>query len=1592
MGSTDSRNLTRRGFLAAGGLLVSSLALRPTSDGGCYLLSPTTAYAAGGGDIEGTFTVRVGSASTAQFKVVDTQEASLGSNIPGVSGATITILPLNVDFDVQPITVEADEHGLAIFDLADYTEKNDEGPKYVCNVSIKINCDGHQEVFLPKVRLIGAHAYGLPLPSLDQDGSQPFYLRTLSFNNTDVQYTKSSFMYALTNAKNHTIKAELWNRDGADCTMEFYKWSSTSESFTSFTANAAELILLGTRNITSSNRTESAESGTGAFYSAELSGPFLKMNHNFCFEDGDRLVVRVLTSRYDYYVVARASFKLAPFDVEQTGDRNFLPGLVSAGSQSISFPSGFPVMGGLQVPIWTPNLPFVYAINPFGYLMAGISYAASGLAKGNPFKGDNWTDEAYETAKQQADSDMEVMEGIFNAIMDQRDELYDNGGKKTKFGNVKLFPKFTVVFTVQGYAALSKDFLTDGSPWKGSVNGNMTLSGAYVFVVSVIAGVVPLYLCISPSVTASFGVRLGAMTYWPDGDEDFSAKLLKFFTGLSLDYGGTGMALTITADLTISAGVGVVGVVNVGGRGSAGISVYIGFSEGSSKDHDDEVEYPHVVVSAYVGFYAAVQAFLWKATFKIWDKQWPRIYDSWQEASLSALGDGEQLEEAALGAMPDEYKLPNSPLSSLSGSGDGMRISMDDFLEASVPTTQDQLQVLAETMANNSGSLSDLDDGASASTLVAGSVAHDDGTFSLVYATSDLLEQAMESVAAGGSPEVGSASLSSLSDDDDYEDDSEPILDYDYEAIAGHLVNDGANVSSLSGVDEDGGVNVDAATIIENALSDGRPKFARVTGSYGGTGIDPATGTVMFRIASVKYGDYACSRLVMQTKTPSGWGKPRGVDFKVPSGKTDEDGEPIYLDRSSVFDYDFDLCEFEVQGNTYAALLILSGERDPSDEDVSLGEAATRPIMSFVIVGGEYKKNADGDSSWQPRARSARSWRTFQEKDGGYGDNTYFAYSPKLTVGVTFDPPYTGAPYEWDYTVLFSGAYLYKKADDVKGAIADGTAPKVRVFSTYVNASETMGRMRTGRQLLGMELNDTGDIIEICGGTAVAHVDEDSNDRTRESFSYFGFRTSEGLGVFSVRSSYVLQDDKLSGGVSICNQPDSILQKLYPWRGHGTEMIAVKNAGTADEPHSELRSATVPTEALGSVTIGDLLGPEQGMPAEFLQTSGGDVLVYVENDQGGMTPIEDENGNAVLDEDGTIKMEPAPSSYRIMGMRLVCSGGVSLFTKPFVIARTSHPADAVAAVTSSSSSTDIMICHISNLSESRCEYYEVKVPHVASATPVALCPVDDFAMAGQPCTFDVTLRNDGNVLVNGAEITLLDADEDNKVLAENVSVEISAETVKGSSDLRAADDSSEGTTESTYVTGYESFANHPLGMDGGRTIVAPGNRATVRVSADIPDDWSGSRNITVRVSKIRYIDPLTGESSISESLKTSDGEYAAGLSGLSDEEGGVSAFGEQTIDGLTTLHIAEATGDLGRFGDAIDGLVVMEDAGGAGGGSGSTSGGGNGADGDALPDTGDTSVLAGAASLVTGVTGALGAAMMAYSKRRQDVEREEHDE
>lgn len=1025
-GNPSAGGITRRALITGGGALVTSFLLPrvPGADDAFYTaFGPQAAY---GDEVstDGTYPVDIVDANRAAVRVLDVTDASKQVT---VGNAQVKISSVDVDYE-HTFTTDA-QSGSFSFDIRPFcktpTAEQLANPKffYCANVSVEVWCHGYRVVDMPQVQIVATRGYIYPV---QKKTGEDAYLSRFSFVDHDIQYNRATFLASGRNSVAQPLRADIWLHDCKGATVEFLRidlpagrasYPCDEASLKHATRIAKLEVSVNYKKLQALDKADEAAQKAGKdvdwkahdtrwLTTAEAGDRFLYSLGKKVFTDRTMVFVQVTPHPIDgsraneLTVQGRLVVHEALFGDVDEDEISMVPGLSGTGGLSFTMPDSWPVIGGDEISIWTPRLPFLYDFSPFGYVMLGIQAMPYDMfsESNNPFKKDAWTNCAEDSVSEQYDFVSGVVRlRAAKALFAMSDAWSPGPSEETKYFQHDFFSTFSATVAIQAFAEASYDW--DDKQFRGAVSGLVAAEGSATFTTQLFVFGVPLFASLAPSVGMSVGATLGVVTALPkDTDLSTGEKLKRMFTDAELDFGGSAFGLSFNIGIALIIGAGVAEVASIACRGAASMNMYLSLLE---PDMPANHSLPRTTMSAGFDASILVQIWLFKYSKHLWSIDAKNFYDSWRDGASTQSLDGGSFEngdgclfapefafDEARTARAEDDPEPVDGVVDLSG------LTLADLIDLGTIIDNDELGETCELAAKAESSASTAALDAEEDELVH-AVAQDNGVYRLTL---------------GDTSDAAVATLSADDDDSDYADEGEFYIEDACQPVDSGFTYEKTNdmQGKISGVDSSTIAGVAGVGGVTATLGDG---YAGVAGLASTGGITPSVDTkiiegvfsdprlrivqigyktFMFRLASVEYpGEdgrpYSRSRLVYQQYEGNAWSEPRPIDFVS--------RRQINIERSEMFDYDFDIVSLPRAAKDSVAILLVSGTR-PEGDDSTFAEVCTNAIMTCLVFGNWANQN---QSFKYYTVLGYRSWITHDhgaDTDGAYVMN----YAPCLTA------------------------------------------------------------------------------------------------------------------------------------------------------------------------------------------------------------------------------------------------------------------------------------------------------------------------------------------------------------------------------------------------------------------------------------------------------------------------------------------------------------------------------------------------------------------------------------------------------------------
>lgn len=495
---------------------------------------------------------------------------------------------------------DADFEGKIIFDILDLAEDPD-ADMLAFNGSIEVTCDGYRDVYIPLTRVF-AHA-GVVAPTYPLSDAP--YVRTLTMNDWDVQYTEAVFMTARFNQEDHEICAEL-KLPKADRVAD------------------ATLVVTDTDGATHTLAGEISPTDDNTV-NLRFVGKFLRSSDDICINEGYtakvdfRLASNLATT---YTTDLHVSTKSVPIDEERKGDALVVPGMAPGGFiKPIVLPKSFiRPFGGASLTIWQPKLPIIYDFSELGYGMLGIDLDATWKPREDDGGEAGWERVPRGSITQQWKARGEAKDkAIENFLAAEAIPIKEDG---VPCFTSKVATSLTIAAHAQAYAAMEYDW--DKHNWSGGLSAVVGAELNYLVTWQMSLMGFPFYFQLNP-----YGRLYGAARRGLFMEKFFEPE----FTDDHITFG-----FNLTLGLGLTAGVGVAGCTSASVTGSGYLSFLLNIGV------DDPDARMRFVIGGGASVVITLQMGIFKATFPLYKDDWPQIYDSKYDALMAGADENGEID------------------------------------------------------------------------------------------------------------------------------------------------------------------------------------------------------------------------------------------------------------------------------------------------------------------------------------------------------------------------------------------------------------------------------------------------------------------------------------------------------------------------------------------------------------------------------------------------------------------------------------------------------------------------------------------------------------------------------------------------------------------------------------------------------------------------------------------------------------------------------------------------------------------------------------------------------------------------------------
>lgn len=504
------------------------------------------------------------------FSVIALSSKQFGFIVRDADGKPIEKANVSVACASQPTlndSAETDENGLATFLVKDFNP-NENNKVTVSVIVMKDNF-----YCIREMRATTLRGGSTETVRLDAYAGNPF-LRMACYNGADMLSQQNSIFYTPKNDATQQFEILVDNFGKKKISGWLYLCYQTYDA---------------AGNVVDTEERRSFTSGTSVTFAGAYCSKIVP---------GTTVSVRVETPSFNQTYATQMKIEKAV--VEEPVFKNTQAINFTSGGLSFTFPSSIPFIGGSKMSLDLPFLTGQLAIDPSGYIQ---------FAYGRNFQSEelSWKSESLKDTQQRMDDADKRAQRDANAV-DNR--VYKNAGATAQ---IKFLGNVTAAVTV--FAGLQGRIKEDASYFRltGAGGVQAAFKGGYGWQF-LVGGMIPMFAALdfTFALGASFALALEAKS-------DLSSP--KFIFGK-----GQGLTIDILAELGVSAGMGVRGMLNVALRFFGNIAPKLRLTDPVS-----------AAVTLAMGLEVTAQAFVakWKQTL------WKGTYSADSNAdSLASSGAG----------------------------------------------------------------------------------------------------------------------------------------------------------------------------------------------------------------------------------------------------------------------------------------------------------------------------------------------------------------------------------------------------------------------------------------------------------------------------------------------------------------------------------------------------------------------------------------------------------------------------------------------------------------------------------------------------------------------------------------------------------------------------------------------------------------------------------------------------------------------------------------------------------------------------------------------------------------------------------------
>ena len=495
--------------------------------------------------------------------------------------------------------------GVVLLKIKDLTEKeqNENGGEiYRGYAKMTVECKGYRKFHTGCVSIEGGRGFMAPTRSTATD-KEPAYPILATFDEWDILYTNNCFAITSANDMYHTLRFEVATQMARATVSLFAKNGDKLATGELTTKNGEGSVEFKDLYLLRSHRKQIPK---GKDFTLVIEGDKGKCTYPLAMEvtEGVTQATAPGTSKV----------MLSPFWPSGTGEK-----------PSFTVPKSWGFIGGQKIQVVLPEAPFDFFYDPFGYIRIGYrsdeysreSKYVRGIDGTKKEKDDEWKRhprKSFQEQMEKAANDREAMKKKVGTAIHSR--------KGSKVQNVEFSRTIAGKLSFSAAAAGKHN----EELWRMNAFAELLFTFNFSHSQQLIIGPIPAVLEYGVMMSAAAGVSFGLM----------SPEMMRP-DKYSIDFGSSGISLTLVISPSISFGVGIKGILSASLKGNVSVTFTAAMRK-NPPDGGKALKNPNLIFGAEVKVDVVLQAFIFTKTFSVFSLGDPELYNNWK-GGLKAQGE-----------------------------------------------------------------------------------------------------------------------------------------------------------------------------------------------------------------------------------------------------------------------------------------------------------------------------------------------------------------------------------------------------------------------------------------------------------------------------------------------------------------------------------------------------------------------------------------------------------------------------------------------------------------------------------------------------------------------------------------------------------------------------------------------------------------------------------------------------------------------------------------------------------------------------------------------------------------------------------------